>query len=333
MFIEATDERFFDAWQRLYDSCGFISPFYSKKALEYYRQRPLDENCDIMDYSFVYIKEDEPCGALILSKIQRENRVDILSYEVPGTALIKENALSKKDISQINGRIDPILEELNGEFHFRDYLECGYISIITRRFLMQGVIPSAHFSSIIDLDNSLEYLHKRVRKSYKSLVNWGAKFLSIELFDYSNITLSIMEKFQNLHFSVAGKKTRSDDSWRIQYEMIQNNEAFLLLGKSDQQVITGSFYMFSSNVCYYGVSASIREMFDKPLSHSLVWKAIEYAKLHGCRYFEMGEQKYIGSFNEAEVDEKQLSISDFKAGFGGDVRVSVDLRLDNYSSA
>jgi len=72
-------------------------------------------------------------------------------------------------------------------------------------------------------------------------------------------------------------------------------------------------------------------MFDKPLSHSLVWKAVEYAKENGCQFFEMGEQKFPGNFAEKEIDQKLIAISDFKAGFGGNIKTFIDLNFDNYN--
>ncbi|WP_319475398.1 hypothetical protein [Marispirochaeta aestuarii] len=330
MFIEPQDPEFYTFWEILYRNSSFISPLYSKRALDYYRQRPLDESKEIIDCSFVYVKENVPCASLILAKVKKDDRVDLLAYEAPGTSLANEDLLSRKDIVNINTRIDSVLNGLNGEFTYRDYLDNGYINFITRRFLSLGCIPYSAFSSIIDLKLEHEYLHQKIRKSYKSLINWGKKNLKIELYDYKNITAEEMENFKNLHIYVSGRRTRSDESWAIQLEMIQNNEAFLVIGFLDGKIVTGSFFMYSGSVCYYGVSASIREMFDKPLSHALVWKAVQYAKDSGYSYFEMGEQKYIGNPKETDIDDKNLAISDFKAGFGGDIRVFIDLTLNNY---
>ena len=74
--------------------------------------------------------------------------------------------------------------------------------------------------------------------------------------------------------------------------MIKNNEAFLVLGEASGKLITSALFQYSDNSCYYSVSASKRELFDKPISHIVIWEAINYAKSIGCQSFETGEQIY-----------------------------------------
>ena len=328
MFIEANDQKFWDYWSLMYQNCSFISPLYSMKALDYYKQRPIDEGSEISDCSFVYVKNDTPCASLIISQVHKGDRTDLLANEIPGTSVVNSELLSRKDMIAINKKIESIVNNLNGELKYRDFLNNGNINFVTRKLLSLGCVSYPFFSVVIDLRNTHELLHQRIRKSYKSLINSGEKNLKINTFDYKNISDDIFSEFKELHIFVSGRRTRSDDSWKKQLEMIKNKEAFLITGSVDDKMITGSYYMYSDNVCYYGVSASIRELFDKPLSHALVWKAVMYAKETGCSFFEMGEQKYIGNSND--IDEKQIAISDFKAGFGGDIRVFIDIVLDNY---
>ena len=332
MFLTVNDSGFHAAWNNLYNETCLISPFYSKKSLKYYSQRPLDQKKIIEDLSFVYIKDNKPCVAFIIAKVQGNDRVDLMAYEAPATSLIKSESLSRKDIITINNRVDYTFEVLNGTFFYRDYLIDGNINQITRRLLTLGCIPYPFFSSIIDLSYPIDCLHQNIRKSYKSLLNWGERELTLEIYDYKNADIKSIESLKNLHIKVSGRKTRSDDSWYRQYELIKEGEAFLILGRLENELVTGSFYMLSRNVCYYGVSVSIREMFDKPLSHYLVWKAIKYAKDVGCKYFEMGEQSYPGAFYHKDHDQKLIAISDFKAGFGGNIKTYIDLHLDKYKT-
>ena len=47
---------------------------------------------------------------------------------------------------------------------------------------------------------------------------------------------------KNLHYEVSKKKTRSDKTWEIQYEMLLKNEAFLILGFLKDELVTGGYF-------------------------------------------------------------------------------------------
>ena len=52
-----------------------------------------------------------------------------------------------------------------------------------------------------------------------------------------------------------------------------------------------------------------------------MWKAIIHAKSIGCKWFEVGERIFSSDV------EKEMGISDFKSGFGGQTFMSVDIKL------
>ena len=106
------------------------------------------------------------------------------------------------------------------------------------------------------------------------------------------------------------------------------NEAFAVFGELEGELVTAALFLCSKKYCFYGVSASKRELFDKPLSHAVVWKGINYAKRIGCHYFEMGMQCYIGQ-GEKDNLAKALNISMFKHGFGGQTCVRLNIAYDN----
>ena len=176
------------------------------------------------------------------------------------------------------------------------------------------------FSQVIDLSLNENSLHQMVRKSYQSLINWGLNNLKIEIFDYNNYQSDLIYSFKNLHFSVSGKKTRNDKTWEIQGEMVKSREAFIVTGLYNDKLLTAALFICSDNYCYYGVSASNREHFDKPLSHSIIWKAILHAKALGLHFFELGEQIFQNeNITLTQNFKKELGISKFKRGFGGHI--------------
>ena len=110
--------------------------------------------------------------------------------------------------------------------------------------------------------------------------------------------------------------------------MVKAKKAFVIIGHLEGEVVSAGFFMISPTNCYYGSSASRRDMFDKPLFHSLMWTAILYAKKIGCRWFEVGEQVFPNHPVEKPPTKKEQGISDFKAGFGSQTRMFLDLRLE-----
>ena len=136
-----------------------------------------------------------------------------------------------------------------------------------------------------------------------------------------------MDAFRQLHIREAGRETRSKESWKKQLEMVKAEEAFVVMGFLEEQLVTAGFFSHSKTNCYYASSASRRDLFDKPLFHSLMWMGILHAKKKGCLWFEVGEQIYPNYPKEPPHSNKALGISKFKAGFGGRTRMSLDLKL------
>ena len=167
-----------------------------------------------------------------------------------------------------------------------------------------------------------------IRRSYKSLINWGIRELHPRVYDAATITWELIDQFRQLHIRESGCETRSEESWRRQLDMVQAGEAFIVLGHLNGELVSSGLFMNSKINCYYGISASRRDLFDKPLFHAIMWTAILHAKELGCKWFEVGEQLYPNYSHENLPTKKELGISKFKSGFGGEIRMFLDLKLD-----
>lgn len=198
----------------------------------------------------------------------------------------------------------------------------GVLSDFAVSLLKAGAIATPVYKQLINLQSSEEDLRRDVRKSYKSLISWGEKNLAITIYDQSNITPAIMDQFRQLHITVVGKETRSPLTWELQYRQIAAGQSFAVMGELDGALVTAALFLCSPLSCIYGVSASIRELFDKPLSHALIWRGILEAKRKGCSVFEMGEllQLYANGYSD-----KEKTISTFKRGFGGQAGVQLKI--------
>jgi len=230
-----------------------------------------------------------------------------LSYSVNGTTVIAGLKNGKitgfgRPVLAIGKKLKQAaqrLYEISNDIWYRAY----EIDDFAKFLLEKGYKSIPYFTQIINLSRTEEELHADVRKSYKSLINQNrAEIIKKNLpRDFA--------RFKELHFLAAGRETRSEETWVIQYKQLLIGEAFFVLGPN-----TGGFFIYNNHTCYYGVGCSV----EGAGSHALIWKAILHAKKLGCKYFEMGEQVFSG-------DEKLVNISKFKRGFGGKTVMRLDL--------
>jgi hypothetical protein len=235
---------------------------------------------------------------------------------------IRNTTLEKAQKLLAEYLIGIVLDQTNISFDFLEMGEGGALSDFSVSLLKAGFCTTPYYTQILDLRDSVDSLKQGIRKSYKSLISWGDKNISPAIYNHENITADAFDAFHNLHLNAAGRETRPAESWAMQWEQIRSNEAFLVLGKLDNRPVSGALFITSPVYCYYGVGASDRALFDKPLSHAIIWAGILEAKEKGIRYFEMGELVHL--YN-AGYSEKERNISIFKNGFGGATRLMLKI--------
>jgi len=329
-YVDAQDPRFWGLLAQLGSETGWQSPLHTRSSLNYYQQRPRDDGNKISDRSFVMLWENQPVAAFVGALVGRsDEKQDLLAFEIPCHVIENIGKLTTAVSKRFIREIDAILREVSGVVRFRDFLVSGRVSAFSQYLLSKGGSASPAFSKVIDLSNEEAYLKAQLRKSYGSLVNWGIRELNPVVVGKDNVTWEMVEEFRQLHIREAGRETRSEASWKRQYEMVQAGEAFLVFGRLEEQLVSAGLFICSDTTCFYGVSASRRDLFEKPLFHSLMWVAIRYAKKNKCQYFDVGEQHYPNHPQSIRPTRKELGISEFKAGFGGDTKISLDILFEN----
>ena len=157
-------------------------------------------------------------------------------------------------------------------------------------------------------EDPLEELWSVLRKSYKSLINFGKKTLKVE----SEFSDDLWNDCKTLHMRVAGRKTRNDKTWDIQKTMIEKNKAKIFYIYEEGKILGFAFFTISNNTGAYSVAAYDRSKFDKiSISHVIIWHAIEYFKSIGFDNIYLGEyapEKHINN-------QKLGNINHFKLGF------------------
>jgi FemAB family protein len=318
--VKAKDKDFKKMWQSLRTSDPAEYPLYSFLDIDYSIEYFMGSVSE--DFSFIIAGDDVPLAGVIIAGMIGQNKEKELSgfgrpvfcienEKNENLALDEVQSLFKEELGKIIEKFKP------DKIIFKNFGE--KLSMPGRFLLDMGAQVSHQFINIIDLSLSEAKLKYNLRHSYRSLINWGFKNLKIEIIDYKNISEEKIEAFRKLHIEVAGKGTRSKETWQYQFEMIKNKEAFAVFGYLDGELVTAALFIYSPKYCFYGVSASKRELFDKPMSHSLLWTAVLHAKKIGCIFFETGEQFFPYHKQTTKVSDKDFGISTFKRGFGGGI--------------
>ncbi|MGB0383335.1 MAG: hypothetical protein ACPGWR_00805 [Ardenticatenaceae bacterium] len=326
--VKVGDPSFANLWQLLWNDQKeeWQIPLYSNLWIKYLKEYAREQRFE--DLSFVIEENGRPIiGFLISISVHLDGRYylsafgrPILYLESKRISYFQRRSAFKVAKRELDGML---IQKKITKIIYQDF--APEISFFSKYLLGIEAIATPYFTQVIDIYWKESDLSRQIRKSYKSLINWGRKNLSLRILGPKTIKPQDMENFRQLHIQAAGRETRSAKTWDLQYDMVCNKEAFVILGYLEQVLVTAAFFTYNPNYCYYGVSASNRELFDKPLSHSVIWTAILHAKSLGCRYFEMGEQLYPNQGHDSIPTQKELGISTFKRGFGGQTVVRLDL--------
>ncbi len=165
-------------------------------------------------------------------------------------------------------------------------------------------------SAWIDLTQTPEKIRQGLRKSYKSLVNWGLRSLEMRVIDSRDANVALFSQFHEFHVQVSGRQTRSEKTWDIQWRMILENQAFLLLSFLEGRLVSGNLIAHSDVEAYYGVGVYDRALMAEgnPMAHGSLYRAILECKNRGITRFVLGE-------TTTGVSVKQDNIALFKTGF------------------
>jgi len=164
------------------------------------------------------------------------------------------------------------------------------------------------YDMYVDLTLSENDLWKSLRKSYKSLINSALKQIVFK----NEIDEKDFILCKNFHHIIAGRKTRSDETWKLQYESIQKGESKILMAFDCEKDFLGfSLFNIGDYTVSYSVGVYDRDRFKNlAISHALIWKSILYFK-------ESYKELYLGnsSYKKEIIDKKLKNINYFKMGF------------------
>ena len=171
----------------------------------------------------------------------------------------------------------------------------------------------------LDLEPSEELVYAQVRKSYKSLINWGRKNLQLQLFDKNNITVEEIDAFRGFHIEVAGRETRGRASWLEQMECIRAGRGYMLFALLEGKLVSAIMILHGTQEACYGVAVNRRDLMEQelPIGHWPLYHCILRAKQIGMRRFN------IGLLAMSSGENKVANIARFKKGFCDSIEAEV----------
>lgn len=290
------------------------SPLYLPGSLNYYRDY---FNYQHQDHSFAVVLGGHVYGRVLVTQYQQQLNYFSLPvlFWVDPMADHKAQAGAKKVMLKEFKRL--CTELAITQVHYQ--VVSAHLDDFAEFLLTQGYGAEPALRLVLDLTVSEETLWQQLRDVYRSNIRWGQQHLHYQIIDQHNASSGCLEAMRLFHIQVAGKETRSAQTWRIQEQMLAQGEAFALMGyEQTQQLVSTGFFSIDARSCYYGVGVYDRSRFDVPLSHDLVWRGMLHAKAQGCVVFEFGEIAFAGQARHGALpSDKEVSIGHFKRGFGG----------------
>lgn len=275
------------------------------------------ENGDgFADLSFHLIAGDKRAATIILHKFNATN----CGFSGSGAYLDIPAPSSKIAKAVIAHLIESAKTHNLPSIKIADTQSAAQLSEIGLESYAMGGTAHTKLRALVDLTPEEETIRADIRKSYKSLINQGHQEIAFKIYDKTNITRDIFQAFEDFHLQVAGRKTRSVESWNTQFDMIKSGCGELSMGYMDDYgLVSSALFTDYGDTASYAVAVYNRELFDKPLAHANVYDGMIRAKKRGKIKFNLGIMPFPG-----EANEKELSIAKFKKGFTGNLNSFIE---------
>jgi FemAB family protein len=305
-------------WDELLLECPYIPVAYATNNIDFLLEHQLGNGVEIYDLSCIIKWDNKPVAIWPLFLSFRDGLLNLffLDNNVLPPLILQSCAPSSEKliIKGCQNFADQIVRLCgNGSWTSMESF-MGNIGLSSWHVLSmaKGAKPALNHEVFLDLSLSMVEIKSQFRKSFKSLITSGQRLWNVGVLDYDD--KEIWNEFTSLHLQVAGRKTRSDETWEIQYSDILNNGSLLVyLRNQEGEMVGAGLFNFTRDEGLYAVGAYDREQFDKPLGHVVQYRAIEELKKRNVRWYKLGARPYPTHF--PTPSDKEISIGEFKHGF------------------
>lgn len=237
------------------------------------------------------------------NSINKENTINFINDKIEELAL--ENKIKRSSFF-----IDPLIKK----DYLNDFKEFNLLKF--------GFSPDVKTTNIINMNDDIDLILRKMRKGHKADIKSVLKSddYRVDVFNKDNFTDDKLQIFKEIHKIDAGRQTRTDKSWEYIGEWIKNNHAVLLLVRinSLNKYCAGGVFILYKKHGYYGYYATLdSSLLRHKIGPLTQWSAIEYLKQNNFEKYEVGYNYYKANFKDTP-NLKEMEISKFKRGFGGD---------------
>lgn len=306
------------SWDNTLAQLAFAPVAYNQYEIDYQLAYQRGLGIDCQDLALVLYHDSRPCGIWPMSCAEHNGQALLTSYGRPLVPpLFVKELVNKSKKTLIKNCLDfveamcaelgigscQIAESFSDEVGLSDWHE---------QVMQRGATVSIQHELFVDLSMDIADIKARFRKSYKSLVTEGLRTWRVEVLRESNP--AVWDGLRMLHQKMAGRVTRSIETWELQHQAIGKGAAFLVhLHNAAGELVGGGYFAVTRDEGVYNVGVYDRTLFAQPLGHVVQYRAIEEMKARGLRWYKIGYRPYPSQ--DRNATEKEVSIGEFKQGF------------------
>ena len=300
----------------------------------------LNAKNDIKNYSFALYLSDIPIAIVPLYVEKIEEYWQISMGQEPIYAPIFCNNCKITDTSRyyefLLDQINNIAEKYKcvlARFHHSPLLHSkSSIHYFTKFGYVEDIlypdwyIFKSKFSYVINLNNTQEFLFKKIRKGHKSNIIQSQKLLELFVLDKDSFSQELYNQYVNLYYQVKGKK-RSSKAFKEDSMAVKAGFQTIMLCEYKNELVGAiALHTFNSKA-RYNSSVQLHDICKGVYpTHYLLWSAVIYLSDREFDLFEIGEQ--VVESELYEVTKKEKNLSHFKAGWGGDLIPWIKMQKD-----
>ncbi len=307
-----------ELWTETLARCSYIPVFYTAQSLDYQMAYQVGHGGKWQDLSLVIFWNNQPCALWPLSCAEREGKRFFNAHGLPTLSPLFCASVPEVACKRLTKGCLDVAEHLAREMGMEEWESTELfsdnigLSPWHSELMRRGASCRVRHDLYLNLHPDLAAIKSGFRKSYKSLVSSGLKQWSVHFLEEGNE--SLWQEFMNLHLEVSGRKTRSEESWEIQRQHLEEKTALLIyLRNSEGRMVGGGLFYLTRDEALYAVAAYDRSLFQKPLGHVVQFAAIEEFKRRGIHWYQIGQRAF--PTDQPAPSEKEISISEFKSGF------------------
>jgi hypothetical protein len=206
---------------------------------------------------------------------------------------------------------------LGVQMYLKSGPDCDYVEYKLSQFLrIRYVFDNENTKSSIELDlnDSMESLFRNMRKGHKSDIRKAIRegVGIVEASDSQTVN-DFVQVYRRMcsNRSIRGH-TAKEIEQIAEYLHTHKQGQLLVARDKDGRVVGGAIFAYQGISVRYLISASDPGSRDLPMTHLIIYRAIEAAREAGFRYFD-----FWGYNHFAEKNDQIYKVNSFKKGFGG----------------